>query len=168
MDATFQRALELALRFLTQHDLTGLQVAQKMERAGVEPSAASEVVEWLRVRSFVSEERLTESLLLNSRWTRDKGDALLREKLQLKGVPDPVIESVLAEVPVLPEVERAAALIQTKFRGDRSPRRVAGFLHRKGFREETIEQILESDLVDPPSEDANTDISSQNTSSEGF
>lgn len=150
MDAIFQSALELALRHLKERDLTGQQVTQKLERSGVEPSLASEVVEWLRTRSFVSEERLTESLLTNSRWTRDKGDALLREKLQQKGVPDQVIDGVLAEVPFLPEVERATSLLQSKFRGERSPRRVAGFLQRKGFREETIEQILESDFVERP------------------
>lgn len=159
MEPPFQKALGLALRHLRQHDLTSQQVSEKLLKANLEPTTVTQVIEWLSVRGFISERRLTESLLLNSRWTRDKGDALLREKLLQKGVPDAVIDEVLAEVQPAPELERALHVLQAKFRGERSPRRVAGFLERKGFAEETIEQVLDSDFVEtPPDQTADTDF----------
>jgi len=159
MEPTFQKALGLALRNLRQHDLTSQQVSDKLLKANVEPATVTQVIEWLTSRGFISERRLTESLLLNSRWTRDKGDALLREKLLQKGVPDAVIDEVLAEVPLAPELERALEVLRAKFRGERSPRRVAGFLERKGFAEETIEQVLEADFVErQPEEMPDTDF----------
>lgn len=148
MEPAFQKALSLALRHLKTQDLTGSQLESKLSKAGVESETSAEVVAWLSEKGFVSERRLTESLLLNSRWTRDKGDFRLREKLLQKGVPDSVIDEVLQDVPLAPEPARAMEVLQTKFRGDRSPRRVAGFLERKGFSEETIEQILESNFMD--------------------
>jgi len=158
MEPTFQKALGLALRHLQKHDLTALQVQEKLLRAGTEPSVVPDVVEWLSDRGFISERRLTESLLLNSRWTRDKGDAVVREKLLQRGVPEAVIDDVLAEVPLAPEMQRALEVLQAKFRGEPTPRRVAGFLERKGFSEETIEQILESDFVDRSEPQAMTDF----------
>jgi regulatory protein len=152
MEPAFQKALSLALRHLKTQDLTGSQLVAKLSKARVESETSSEVVAWLSEKGFLSERRLTESLLLNSRWTRDKGDIRLREKLLEKGVPESVIDEVLEDVTLAPEPARAMEVLQAKFRGDRSPRRVAGFLERKGFSGETIEQILESDFIDLPEE----------------
>jgi SOS response regulatory protein OraA/RecX len=70
-----------------------------------------------------------------------KGNIAMIHKLTSKGLDESMVQAFLDEL-AEPEIERAKNLVALKFGKGDQPKRIARFLHSRGYSEETIESLL--------------------------
>lgn len=140
MGSEFAKALELALAKLASADRFESEIASALERKGFSDEIGA-VLERLRSRRLVSDERVAEGVARARSGKRACGDLSLRAELTRRGAPAACIDAVLAQLP--PERERAEAWLATLKPTLAEPARVARRLVGRGFSEETIREIVE-------------------------
>ncbi len=141
MSSEVHSALLAALKLLRRQDLTIAEVATRLE-GKFEPDVIQNAVEFLEKHRILDDVRLARMAVERNEGRRAVGDLALRSKLEARGVPSNVIDSLFEDVDV-DELGRALVLVDAKFSGSRNPGRVARFLFGRGFSEDTIEAVLE-------------------------
>lgn len=141
MSSEVHSALLAALKLLRRQDLTIAEVSLRLE-GKFEPEVIQSALEFLQTRRILDDVRLARMAVERNEGRRAVGDQALRAKLEARGVPSAVIDSLFEDVD-RDELGRALVLVETKFSGSQNPGRVARFLSSRGFSDDTIETILE-------------------------
>ena len=126
------KAIDLAVRALVAHDRSRQKIEERLERAGVADDERREALATLERLGYLDDSRFAVARA-ESLAGRGYGDAWIRHDLEGEGVERDAIEAALSAL--LPEVERAAAIVVREGPG----RRLAARLERKGFGAEAVE-----------------------------
>lgn len=127
--------LEVAARALRHRDRSRAQVAQRLERAGVDPVQQEEALETLERVGYVDDARFAAGRAA-ALAGRGLGDAAIRHDLEASGAAAEAVEAALAAL--VPEPARAAAIAQRAGRTAKT----AAQLTRKGFSPESVESAV--------------------------
>jgi regulatory protein len=132
--------IEIAARALRRRDRSRAQIAERLERAGVDEQGREDALETLERVGYVDDDRfaLVRAAALAE---RGLGDAAIRFDLEGSGAAAEAVEAALAALE--PEARRAAAVVA---RLGRTPK-TAAHLARKGFGEEAIESAVGSEIA---------------------
>jgi SOS response regulatory protein OraA/RecX len=147
--AAFDGAERRALRLLSHRPRSAAELRARMAAWGVDDVTAAGVVERLEELGHIDDRRLAADV---AQRRRAQGYGRLRTAAELSrmAVADPAAESVLAELPD-DELPQAQRVIRRRFGpppyDDRTARRAAGFLHRRGFDAEAVAAAI--GRVDP-------------------
>jgi regulatory protein len=122
------------------------ELARKLAPHAESPAALEQLLDALASKKQLSDGRYAE--LRAHQLSRKYGAARIRLDLKAKGVDQELIERVCAAG----ELERAASILQRKYRTSASSReeraRRMRFLQQRGFSHETIRKLLSSDDAD--------------------
>ena len=143
---TAQELSARALRHLARREHSRAELARKLAPFAPSPEALEQLLDALAARKQLSDERYAE--LRAHQLSRKYGAARIRLDLKAKGVGQETIERVCAAG----ELERAASILQRKYRAPASSReeraRRMRFLQGRGFSHDTIRKLLSSDDAD--------------------
>jgi regulatory protein len=141
-----------ALKFLSARLRTEAEVRSDLVEKEFHPGTVDRVVLHLRELRLLDDMRYARAFVHDARLRRALGRILLQKELQRKGVPQSVIQEVLAES-ARPEEEedvafRAASKLLERYRTsrksippERQRARTAQFLARRGFDWQTISEV---------------------------
>jgi regulatory protein len=144
-----EKARKDAFAALGRKGLSQYELIERLMRKGHEESIAQTVADECIADGWLDDAALERDVVQHSLDRKPAAERLLLEKLAQRGIPQDVAERIVREA--LGErnpVEEAAALAETKYRSMQSlpsptaARRLAGFLHRRGFDDETVETVL--------------------------
>lgn len=132
-----------ALRHLARREHSRAELARKLAPHAASPGALEQLLDALAAKKQLSDERYAE--LRAHQLSRKYGAARIRLDLKAKGVAPELVERVGREG----ELERAASILQRKYRAPASSRaeraRRMRFLQQRGFSHETIRRLLSSE-----------------------
>jgi regulatory protein len=127
-------ATELALRALRTRDRSRLDLAQRLERAGIPLGEREEALDRLVDAGLVSDARFAEGRA-RALVERFAGDELIRRDLEQHGIDEDVVSAVLSALP--PEAERAERAFARRGGDAKALRYLAG----KGFSADSLERV---------------------------
>jgi regulatory protein len=153
MDA-HESAKQLAINYIDYAARTVAEVRRRLERAEYDDQVIESVIEDLQRAELLNDAKFSEDWIDSRTRTKKLGKIRLASELRRKGISQEDADMALQELD--PEREVAAALeISTKrlpqseidnltAPGERSAakRRLAGFLQRRGYKWEIIEQVF--------------------------
>ena len=132
-----------ALRHLARREHSRAELARKLAPHAESSAVLAQLLDALAAKKQLSDERYAE--LRAHQLARKYGAARIRLDLKAKGVGQELIERVCAEG----ELERAASILQRKYRAPASSRaeraRRMRFLQQRGFSHDTIRRLLSSE-----------------------
>ena len=138
-----------ALRLLARRDHTRRELAAKLAPHVEDPDKLESLLDELTARGWLSEARVAEQVVHAKR--ARYGPARIRRALVERGVPDALIEPVLAGLK-LTELEAAATLWAKKFRAaphDRAAQaKQVRFLQSRGFSLDVAMRVVRSRASD--------------------
>jgi len=142
-------ARDAALVSLGARERSGKEIERLLLRKGFEAEVAAAVVEQLRERGLVDDQRFSRAWVASRTGKRPLGPARLAAELRARGVDREAIGEALAGID--PESEYALALRAARQRSGGEPladpdarRRLGMALRRRGFSWETIERVCAS------------------------
>jgi SOS response regulatory protein OraA/RecX len=127
--------LETALRALRHRDRSVAELEARLEERGVEAPERRRALETLERIGYVDDERLARSRAARLAG-RNAGDELIRHDLEGRGIDAAGIEAALAGLE--PEFERAAAIVATRGRNDKTAR----YLASRGFGADIVDDVV--------------------------
>jgi len=131
-----------ALRHLVRREHSRSELARKLAPFTPSPAVLEQVLDALVAKKQLSDERYAE--LRARQLARKYGAARIRLELKAKGVGGEIIE----RVSVAGELQRAASILQRKYRVPAASReeraRRMRFLQQRGFSHDTIRRLLSS------------------------
>ena len=132
-----------ALRHLARREHSRAELARKLLPHAESQQLLEGLLSALEGRKLLSNHRFAE--MRSHILSRKYGAARVRQDLKRKGVPDEIVASVSAEG----ELERAAAILQKKYRSAANTReekaKRARFLQSRGFSSEVIYRLIRID-----------------------
>lgn len=135
-DETHQ-AHEAALRYLDYRPRSVDEIRRHLKGKSVEPDVIDEIVERLAQVGLLDDRAFARYWLENRNDFRPRGERALRMELRQKGVPDDIIDEVLAEGHSEDEAAYQAALTQARKIRTTDPRefrrKLEAHLVRRGF-----------------------------------
>ena len=142
MSDDFQAALAVALRRLETSDRYEAEVRKALGRYS--SATVEKVLSYLKEKRFLDDARTTETVLQFNEGKRAVGVEKVRQKLESRGAPEGLLHRAVT-VTANGDAERAELLLKTRYADAKMEDRAkAGrFLYSRGFREETIESVLE-------------------------
>lgn len=149
LEGSFSRAagMRLARNLLSVRDRAEREIINALVQEGVEnEDIISYITETLREHGYIDDRRFASDFIEYRMKYRSSGPGLIKKKLLAAGVDEKVIED---EIGLFfggsTELETALRLVTKKFppsgRSESLVRRVNGFLCRKGFRSEVVNDI---------------------------
>jgi regulatory protein len=146
-ESDFEAARELAIRFIDYAARSRAEVGRRLAKAGYDEELIEAVVNDLQRAGLLDDEEFSRQWVESRARSKKLGRARLASELRMKGVEKETVEEALTELD--PEQELAAALALTEKRiGSDSiadpavRRRLAGYLQRRGYKWETVEQVF--------------------------
>ncbi len=149
--ADFNRAVSAAMKAVGRRPLSIRRLEGKMRKAGHDDDTIARVVERMKGLGALDDEKFGRALVAEIQSRKPAGPALLRAKLQQRGLEQRLIAKLLretAEDPARDAVADARELARKKLRGlsrlepVTRKRRLWGMLARRGFDSETISTAL--------------------------
>jgi regulatory protein len=132
--------VELATRALRHRDRSAHEIAERLERAGVDEAARAEALDTLARLGYVDDARFAQTRA-EALAGRGQGDAAIRFDLQRHGVDSETADAALAALE--PELVRARAVVERRGATPRTARHLVA----KGFSRETIDVALGDGLA---------------------
>jgi regulatory protein len=130
-----QDPIEIAARALRHRDRSRREVEERLARAGIDENRLTDALDTLERVGYVDDARFA-GARAGALADRGYGDEWIRHDLAEHGVaPEAVAEAIGA---LVPEAERAAALVEQFGRTSKTGARLA----RKGFGEDALEAAL--------------------------
>jgi regulatory protein len=136
-------ALRVAGRALRARDLSELRLAERLQRAAVDPAAARESLAALARAGVLDDARFARSRA-EGLAGRGYGDAAIRHDLERQGVSSELVEAALGELE--PELDRARRLLERRGPGAKTAR----YLASKGFGADSVELAGQVDFANDP------------------
>ncbi len=140
-----ERAVDLAVRFLSYRPRSISEVRRYLEQKGIAPSAVDSTIARLEKLGYVDDVAFARFWVSNRDEFNPKGPLALRQELREKGVSSAIIDQVLAEVDFADAAYRAAQRRVQRLRHlDRQAfqQKVYPYLARRGFVAETIHDVM--------------------------
>jgi regulatory protein len=135
-----QDPIEIAARALQHRDHSRREVEERLARAGIDENRLADALDTLERVGYVNDARFA-GARAGALADRGYGDEWIRHDLAEHGVaPEAVAEAIGR---LVPEAERAAALVEQLGRTPKTGARLA----RKGFGEDALETALGIDLA---------------------
>jgi SOS response regulatory protein OraA/RecX len=131
------RALDVATKALARRDFSERGLRERLERAGVDPAEAEQVLARLRDEGALNESRFAVNRA-RALAERGKGDAAIRYDLESQSLPGELIEAALGELE--PERVRAERIVLRRGPGPATARLLAS----RGFEPDVIEAFVAS------------------------
>jgi regulatory protein len=144
------KAYDRALRFLGLRPRSQVEVERYLQDKGYPPEVVASAVQRLLARQYLDDQAFVQFWVENREKFRPRGQRALRYELRQKGISERVIETALADVA---EAELAWAAVEKKLNGWRNlpavdlKKKIAGFLGRRGFNYEVVNQAIERALT---------------------
>lgn len=139
-----------AMQRLNRRALTTAQLASKLYRLGYAAATVQRVCRGLQQIGALDDEAFGRSLIRELQDRKPAGPRLLRQKLLQRGIEQSLIDRLIAESldtadPRTTAIELARRKLPLLERHDPKTRkkRLWGMLQRRGFDEETIQEVLE-------------------------
>lgn len=142
-----QSALQVALSYLSYRERSEREVRRHLQDKGYARETVDTVVERLHAYHYLDDGVFAVSWIENRRRFRPRGERLLRSELLQKGVEREVVEQALSDAGG-DELALARAAAEKKLKTVRAAdeptfrRRLGGFLLRKGFDHEVVQQVV--------------------------
>jgi regulatory protein len=133
-------ATDLALRALRHRSRSRSDLAQRLQRAGIEPDEREAALDRLTEAGLVSDDRFAEERA-RTLAQRGAGDDLIRQDLRRQGVDHESAERAIAQLEA--EDERAARIFARRGGDAKAVRYLAG----KGFSREILERLASADRL---------------------
>ena len=164
-DKAKNRAKNNAYALLRQRPRSEFEIRSRLKLKGYGGDVIEEVVESLRRVGEIDDARFAKLWVESRMHTNPMGDVVLKHELKLKGIADPIIEATLEEkARNYDEYEVAFNMAKEQFErfkkldasaslgtGRRKAlKRVYDFLLRRGFKYETVREIIEKIVVGHP------------------
>jgi SOS response regulatory protein OraA/RecX len=127
--------VDLAARALRHRDRSAHEIAQRLERAGVDPAGRAEALDTLARLGYVDDERFARTRAA-SLAGRGHGDTAIRFDLQRHGLDGETVDAAIEALE--PELVRARTVVE---RRGTTPR-TARHLSAKGFSRDTIDAAV--------------------------
>lgn len=164
--AQFSYGKNLGLYYISFKQRTKKEVADYLRKYEIEEEYIPEIVAKLEEEKWINDEAYVATYIRQNGLNGDKGPAVLRQKLQLKGIDKTTIDEVLAEADFSEVAERVAEKLLRKYDGKLPARalqdKLTQGLLNKGFSydlakasvgrldleedEETVTALLEKEL----------------------
>lgn len=151
-----QKALSSAMNMLGRRSLSKSDLAHRLVAKGNSRVIAGQVAEELASAGWINEPHLADALIHHVTRAKPAGRTLIRNTLQAKGLPNQVIEDSLADNDAMKdEMANALRLAKSRLRhfaglpNSTIRRRIASLLARRGFEDDTIEQVLDRLQLSP-------------------
>ena len=157
----YDKALSAAMTRLNRRAMSTKQIVQKLSHLGHDELVVGRVIDRLTELSVLDDEALGGSLIRAANARRPAGPRLLRAKLHQRGIPQAIVDRLLAVADADPAhaIARALELARKKHRAldpqlhpATRARRLWGLLARRGFEAETIRDALQQLGVSPASQ----------------
>ncbi len=148
--AAFDKALTTASRWVNRRPLSKSRIIERMQKQNWSTQLREQVVTRLEQLGLIDDAALGRQWL--DQWTRKQpaGSALWRQKLLTQGLPESLIDELLAEQTSQTDpLTLALSLAEKKTRTWRGlsaiqqKRRLYGLLARRGFDESIIMQVID-------------------------
>jgi regulatory protein len=144
-----QRIREAAFRLLAVRARSTRELRQRLRRKGFSPGLIDEVIAYLQANGYQSDEEFAR-LYAREKWTASGwGPVRVRQALAEKGIDTGLRERVIDEVYGSQNLADAIlAMARKKWEGMKDlptttrKRRLAGFLQRRGYSWEIINEIV--------------------------
>lgn len=133
-------AVQSALKLLARQDTTTFELRSKLG-SKFSQVAVDESIKFLQDTFLLDDLRLVRNHIESNFGKSAKGNIAMIHKLTSKGLDESMVQAFLDEL-AEPEIERAKNLVALKFGQGDQPKRIARFLHSRGYSEETIESLL--------------------------
>jgi regulatory protein len=141
----FQRSLNTAVRLLGYRPRSEAEIRQHLQRHGFDEASTAETLAILKDRGLVDDVAFARFWIENRESFRPRSQRLAGLELRRKGLSDDIIRQVTGEIDERESAYRAA---QARMRhlatkdDDDFRRRLGGYLARRGFGYEIIEQTI--------------------------
>ena len=146
-----ERAHEFALNFLSYRPRSEDEVRRRLAERGFPESAIADAIGRLLRAGLLDDEAFARYWVENRSRFRPRGPYALRQELREKGVPDRIVDAVVADEDQDENAYRAA--LQRLDRWKRMEpterrRKLTGYLQRRGFGYDSIRQAWERLVAD--------------------
>ena len=141
-----ERAHERALHFLSYRPRSSEEVRRRLREKGFSDEAVEAVIERLERVGLLNDEAFARFWVENRENFSPRSMRALRYELRQKGVPEPVIESALAEMDEEDAAYRAAKARLRRYQDadERTFRkRLGDYLLRRGFSYSVVRDVLD-------------------------
>ena len=145
--------LQKGMRLTARRPLARAVLTQKLADKGATPAMLERVIARLRELGLVDDKALGQLIVEHELSNQPAGEALLRAKLERKGLEEAAIDHALNEAsPVTTGAGAARAAMSlaksklASLRGvdkNTARRRLAGLLARRGFDEQVVQEVVE-------------------------
>lgn len=143
----YEKAREYALRRLTAQSYLSSQLHQALTQRGVSEECADRVIEECKAQGLINDIAWTESFIRKLQ-SKAWGTSAIRQKLQAKGAPRELIDSLLSRHGEEESAQIQAWLekrgIDPKCLEFEEKQKLYGRLQRRGFGIETIKSCIEN------------------------
>ena len=133
--------VEIATRALQHRDRSRREVDERLARAGIDEERRNDALETLERVGYVDDERFA-GARAEALADRGYGDDWIRHDLAEHGVTAAAVAAALGTV--VPEADRAAAIVERLGRNPKTGARLA----RKGFGQDALEAALGIDVAE--------------------
>ena len=137
-----------ALRLLGTREHSRAELERKLAPHEQEPGQVARILDDLQAKGFIDERRVVDSVL--HRRAPLLGAARVRQELQAKGLPAPLIAEAVGALRAT-ELERAREVWQRRFgvvpAAARERARQARFLMARGFGGDVVRRVLKADAA---------------------
>jgi len=145
----YDAAIAIAGRYIEHAPRTRSEVERRLQRAGFEAAVIEAAVKALERAGLVDDRAFARAWVESRSRSRGYGRIRLETELRRKGVDSETISEALAVMEPDSESNRALtvarSLLGSADIADRAVRqRLAGYLHRRGYSWDTIEQVIEA------------------------
>ena len=147
----YETAIAVARKYLEHTPRTRHEVEVRLRRASIDPVTIASVMGVLERAGLVDDRAFAAAWVESRSRSKGYGRVRLESELRRKGVDSEIIGEALAQLGADCELDRALtaarSLVGTADTADPGVRRrLAGYLHRRGYSWDTIEQVV-SDIA---------------------
>ena len=154
-----KRALDASLNLLSFSQRSRKELAERLKLKKFTKDAAGHAINRLKELGYINDKSLAKNLITLRR-AQGKGAELIKFEMKRKGIPSTDITEVFEENRLSPQEEarnilplaRKKLSLMRKIPADTAVQRLMGFLARRGFSVETVQNVLKLLKKDTPEE----------------
>jgi regulatory protein len=141
----YEETYHRALNFLSYRPRSTAEVRRRLHDKAIPDAVTEAVIERLTVAGLLDDSSFAEYWVEQRERFKPRSAQMIRHELRQKGVASYEIEMALDDLDETESARRLAAQRIHRYEHlehDEFKRQLAGYLHRRGFRYETIESII--------------------------
>lgn len=143
---SLEKAKDQAIRYIVQRPRSINEIERYLKRKGYDEPQIEQIINRLKELDLLDDSAFAEYWIEQRLTFKPRSQMALRYELQQKGVSRAVMDELLNEVDEVAAAQDAAQRKLNTFRHlpeDQFRAKLGGFLQRRGFRYETIRQVVD-------------------------